>query len=80
MAISCLHWQSKRSPAFAPRRFCEWNGPEIDLVGGYINVPTWLGKFFPTFEATEAFSLVAISVIAGLLGIGAAIGDLVAVG
>jgi NADH-quinone oxidoreductase subunit L len=44
----------------------------LSLVGGYLSVPTWLGKFFPTLEAPEDFSLVAISVIAGLLGIGLA--------
>jgi NADH-quinone oxidoreductase subunit L len=41
----------------------------LSLVGGYIAVPTFLGKFFPTVEAPEDFSLVAISVAAGLLGI-----------
>src|SRR6185369_7103648 len=41
----------------------------LSLVGGYLRVPTWLGNFFPTLEAPEDFSLVAISVTAGLLGI-----------
>ena len=44
----------------------------LSLVGGYINVPTWLGKFFPTLEHPEDFALVAISVAAGLTGIGIA--------
>jgi NADH-quinone oxidoreductase subunit L len=41
-------------------------------LGGYISVPTWLEKFFPTLEAPEDFTLVAISVAAGLAGIGLA--------
>src|SRR5207245_950097 len=44
----------------------------LSLVGGYINVPTWLGKFFPTLEYPEDFALVAISVAAGVTGIGIA--------
>ncbi|HEY2018698.1 MAG TPA: NADH-quinone oxidoreductase subunit L, partial [Bryobacteraceae bacterium] len=41
----------------------------LSLVGGYIAVPTFLGKFFPTVEVPEDFALVAISVAAGLAGI-----------
>jgi len=44
----------------------------LSLFGGYLSVPTWLEKFFPTLEAPEDFALVAISVIAGGLGIGLA--------
>jgi NADH-quinone oxidoreductase subunit L len=44
----------------------------LSLVGGYINVPTWLGKFFPTFEHPEDIALVVISVAAGVAGIGIA--------
>jgi len=44
----------------------------LSLGGGYINVPTWLGKFFPTIEHSEDFALVAISVAAGFAGIGIA--------
>ena len=44
----------------------------LSLGGGYISVPTWLGQFFPTLEAPEDFTLVAISVTAGFAGIGLA--------
>jgi NADH-quinone oxidoreductase subunit L len=44
----------------------------LSLAGGYFNIPTWLGKFFPALEEPEDFTLVAISVIAGLAGIGLA--------
>jgi NADH-quinone oxidoreductase subunit L len=44
----------------------------LSLAGGYFNIPTWLGKFFPAAEEPEDFTLVAISVIAGLAGIGLA--------
>jgi NADH-quinone oxidoreductase subunit L len=41
----------------------------LSLVGGFIRIPVWLEKFFPAAEAPEKFSLVAISVAAGLIGI-----------
>jgi len=41
----------------------------LSLGGGYIAVPAFLGKFFPTVEAPEDFTLVAISVAFGLAGI-----------
>jgi NADH-quinone oxidoreductase subunit L len=41
----------------------------LSIGGGFIAVPTFLGKFFPTVEAPEDFVLVAISVAAGLIGI-----------
>ncbi len=41
----------------------------LSLFGGYIAVPTFLGKFFPTVEVPEDFSLVATSVAAGIIGI-----------
>jgi NADH-quinone oxidoreductase subunit L len=41
----------------------------LSLGGGYIAVPTFLGKFFPTVEAPEDFTLVIIGTSAGLLGI-----------
>jgi NADH-quinone oxidoreductase subunit L len=41
----------------------------LSLGGGYIAVPTFLGKFFPTVEVPEDFTLVAISVAVGLFGI-----------
>jgi NADH-quinone oxidoreductase subunit L len=44
----------------------------LSLFGGFIAVPTFLGKFFPTVEAPEDFTLVAISVAFGLIGIGVA--------
>jgi NADH-quinone oxidoreductase subunit L len=44
----------------------------LSLGGGFIAVPTFLGKFFPTVEVPEDFMLVAISVAAGLIGIGLA--------
>mgnify|MGYP005842246109 CR=1 FL=1 len=44
----------------------------LSLVGGYIAVPHYLETVFPASEAHHDFSLVAASVIAGLLGIGLA--------
>jgi len=44
----------------------------LSLAGGYINVPAWLGRFFPSMEAAEDPALVAASVVAGLVGIGLA--------
>jgi len=44
----------------------------LSVVGGFIKIPVWLDKFFPAAEAPENFSLVAISVAAGLIGIGIA--------
>jgi len=41
----------------------------LSLAGGFIRIPVWLEKFFPAAEAPEEFSLVAISVAAGLIGI-----------
>jgi hypothetical protein len=41
----------------------------LSVVGGFIRIPVWLEKFFPAVEAPEEFSLVAISVAAGLIGI-----------
>ncbi|MBZ5591291.1 MAG: NADH-quinone oxidoreductase subunit L [Acidobacteriia bacterium] len=41
----------------------------LSVVGGFIRVPVWLEKFFPVAEAPEEFSLVAISVVAGVAGI-----------
>jgi NADH-quinone oxidoreductase subunit L len=41
----------------------------LSLVGGFIRIPVWLEKFFPGAEAPEDFSLVAISVAAGVVGI-----------
>jgi NADH-quinone oxidoreductase subunit L len=41
----------------------------LSVVGGFIRVPVWLEKFFPAVEAPEEFSLVAISVVAGVGGI-----------
>jgi NADH-quinone oxidoreductase subunit L len=41
----------------------------LSLGGGFIAVPTFLGSFFPTVEAPEDFTLVVISVAAGLIGI-----------
>ncbi len=41
----------------------------LSLGGGYIAVPAFLGRFFPTVEAPEDFTLVAISVAFGLGGI-----------
>ena len=41
----------------------------LSLIGGFIRIPVWLEKFFPAPEAPEEFSLVAISVAAGLIGI-----------
>jgi NADH-quinone oxidoreductase subunit L len=45
----------------------------LSLVGGFIRIPAWLESFFPAAaEAPEEFSLVAISVAAGVIGIFAA--------
>jgi NADH-quinone oxidoreductase subunit L len=44
----------------------------LSLAGGYIRIPAWLETFFPAAEVPEEFSLVAISVAAGLIGIGLA--------
>jgi NADH-quinone oxidoreductase subunit L len=41
----------------------------LSIFGGFIRVPMWLEKFFPAAEAPEEFSLVAISVAAGAIGI-----------
>ncbi|PYT20791.1 MAG: NADH-quinone oxidoreductase subunit L, partial [Acidobacteria bacterium] len=41
----------------------------LSLMGGFIKIPVWLENFFPTAEAPEKFSLVAISVAAGVIGI-----------
>ncbi len=41
----------------------------LSLGGGFIAVPTFLGKFFPTVEIPEDFTLVVISVAFGLGGI-----------
>jgi len=41
----------------------------LSVVGGFIRVPAWLDKFFPSAEAPENFVLVVISVAAGLIGI-----------
>ncbi len=41
----------------------------LSLAGGFIRIPVWIEKFFPAAEAPEEFSLVALSVAAGLIGI-----------
>jgi NADH-quinone oxidoreductase subunit L len=41
----------------------------LSLVGGFIRIPAWLENFFPAAEGPEEFSLVAISVAAGVIGI-----------
>jgi NADH-quinone oxidoreductase subunit L len=41
----------------------------LSLVGGFIRIPAWLENFFPAAEAPEEFSLVAISVAVGVIGI-----------
>jgi NADH-quinone oxidoreductase subunit L len=41
----------------------------LSVVGGFIRVPVWLERFFPAAETPEQFSLVAISVAAGVIGI-----------
>jgi NADH-quinone oxidoreductase subunit L len=41
----------------------------LSVIGGFIKIPLWLDKFFPTAEVPEEFSLVVISVAAGLIGI-----------
>jgi NADH-quinone oxidoreductase subunit L len=43
----------------------------LSLAGGFINVPKWLEPMFPLAEH-EDFTLMAISVAAGLIGIGIA--------
>ena len=44
----------------------------LSVVGGFIKIPVWLEKVFPTTEAPENISLVIISVAAGFIGIGTA--------
>jgi NADH-quinone oxidoreductase subunit L len=44
----------------------------LSVVGGFIKIPVWLGKFFPAVEAPENPALVWISVAAGVIGIGLA--------
>jgi NADH-quinone oxidoreductase subunit L len=44
----------------------------LSVVGGFIRIPVWLEKFFPTAEAPEDPVLVVISVVAGAAGIGLA--------
>jgi NADH-quinone oxidoreductase subunit L len=44
----------------------------LSVVGGFIKIPVWLERVFPTTEAPENISLVIISVAAGLIGIGLA--------
>jgi NADH-quinone oxidoreductase subunit L len=44
----------------------------LSLVGGYFRVPAWLAPMFPASEPGHDTLLVAISVVAGLTGIGAA--------
>ncbi|PWT97767.1 MAG: NADH-quinone oxidoreductase subunit L [Terriglobia bacterium] len=42
----------------------------LSLVGGYLfKIPVFLGSLFPALEESEDFTLMAISVAAGLLGI-----------
>jgi NADH-quinone oxidoreductase subunit L len=41
----------------------------LSIIGGFIKIPVWLDKFFPAAEVPEEFSLVVISVAAGLIGI-----------
>jgi len=41
----------------------------LSVIGGFIKIQVWLDEFFPTAEAPEEFSLVVISVAAGLIGI-----------
>jgi len=41
----------------------------LSLAGGFIKIPVFLDKFFPTAEVPEDFTLVAISVASGLIGI-----------
>jgi NADH-quinone oxidoreductase subunit L len=43
----------------------------LSLGGGFINIPKWLEPMFPVAEG-ESFTLMAISVTAGLIGIGLA--------
>ena len=42
----------------------------LSLMGGFLNVPEWLSPVFPVAEGHHDFALVAISVAAGLIGIG----------
>ncbi len=44
----------------------------LSLAGGYFQVPAWLAPMFPASEPGHDTLLVAISVLAGLTGIGAA--------
>ena len=41
----------------------------LSLGGGFINIPKWLEPIFPLAEGPENFTLMAISVAAGLIGI-----------
>jgi NADH-quinone oxidoreductase subunit L len=41
----------------------------LSVIGGFIKIPVWLDKFFPAAEVPEEFSLVVISVAAGLIGV-----------
>jgi len=41
----------------------------LSLAGGFINIPKWLEPLFPGAEGHHETTLVAISVIAGLIGI-----------
>jgi len=41
----------------------------LSLAGGFVNVPAYLGRFFPAVEESRDFPLMAISVAAGLAGI-----------
>ena len=41
----------------------------LSLAGGFVNVPAYLGRFFPALEESGDFTLMAISVAAGLAGI-----------
>lgn len=45
----------------------------LSLAGGYIRVPAWLEPMFPRGEAHHDPALVAVSVAAGLAGIGLAL-------
>jgi NADH-quinone oxidoreductase subunit L len=44
----------------------------LSLGGGFINVPKWLEPLFPSAERPENYTLMGISVAAGLIGIGLA--------
>jgi NADH-quinone oxidoreductase subunit L len=41
----------------------------LSVGGGFINIPKWLEPIFPIAEKPENFTLVAVSVAAGLIGI-----------